>query len=114
MDSAGAVAALETAMTGYTAAGSTRDAARIRSKLREAGVRRRHWSYADRPSTGWDSLTDTEREVAELVAGGLTNRQVAARMFVSPHTVHAHLGRIFRKLGITSRVELTGLRHRIA
>ncbi|NGY63298.1 hypothetical protein G7043_30690 [Lentzea sp. NEAU-D13] len=114
VDGAGAVAALETAMTGYTAAGSTRDAARIRSKLREAGVRRRHWSYADRPSTGWDSLTDTEREVAELVAGGLTNRQVAARMFVSPHTVHAHLGRIFRKLGITSRVELTGLRHRIA
>lgn len=114
VDGAGAVAALETAMAGFTAAGSTRDAARIRSKLREAGVRRRHWSYADRPATGWESLTDTEREVAELVAGGLTNRQAAARMFVSPHTVHAHLGRIFRKLGITSRVELTGLRHRTA
>lgn len=114
VDASGAVAALERAMSGYGAAGAVRDVARIRSKLREAGVRRRHWSYADRPSTGWESLTDTEREVAELVSGGLTNRQVAARMFVSPHTVHAHLGRIFRKLGITSRVELTGLRHRIA
>lgn len=114
VDGAGAVAALETAMAGFTAADATRDVARIRSKLRVAGVRRRHWSYADRPATGWESLTDTEREVADLVAGGLTNRQVAARMFVSPHTVHAHLGRIFRKLGIASRVELSGLRHRIA
>jgi DNA-binding CsgD family transcriptional regulator len=112
--SADAVRALDIALAGYQAVGAIRDVARVRSRLRAAGVRRRHWTYADRPVSGWASLTDTERDVVELVAEGLTNRQVAARMFVSPHTVHAHLGRIFRKLGVSSRVELTGLRHRVA
>jgi DNA-binding CsgD family transcriptional regulator len=106
------VRALDTALAGYQSAGAVQDVARVRSRLRTAGVRRRHWTYAERPLSGWASLTDTERDVAELVATGLTNRQVAAQMFVSPHTVHAHLSRIFRKLGVTSRVELTGLRHR--
>jgi DNA-binding CsgD family transcriptional regulator len=108
------VRALDTALAGYQSAGAIRDVARIRSRLRAAGVRRRHWSHAERPVSGWASLTDTERDVVELVVEGLTNRQVAARMFVSPHTVHAHLGRIFRKLQVNSRVELTGLRHRVA
>jgi DNA-binding CsgD family transcriptional regulator len=56
---------------------------------------------------GWESLTDTERSVADLVAQGLTNRQVAARMFLSPHTIDFHLRQIFRKLDIGSRVDLT-------
>jgi DNA-binding CsgD family transcriptional regulator len=55
---------------------------------------------------GWDSLTDTERSVSELVAEGLTNRQAAERLFVSPYTVDSHLRSIFRKLGVTSRIEL--------
>jgi DNA-binding CsgD family transcriptional regulator len=83
--------------------------ARIRSRLRTLGVRRRHWSYGDRQLSGWGSLTDTERSVAELVAEGLTNRQVAERMFLSPHTVVFHLRQVFRKLEISSRVELTRL-----
>jgi DNA-binding CsgD family transcriptional regulator len=45
--------------------------------------------------------------VVRLVANGLTNRQVAARLFVSPHTVDSHLRHSFSKLGVTSRVELT-------
>lgn len=109
-----AVGSLEAALAGFQEAGAVRDAARVRGRLRAVGIRRRHWTYADRPVSGWASLTDTERDVAGLVAEGLTNRQVAARMFVSPHTVHAHLGRIFRKLGVNSRVELTGVRHRVA
>jgi signal transduction histidine kinase len=55
---------------------------------------------------GWSSLSATERVVSELVAKGLTNRQVGSRMAVSPHTISSHLQRIFRKLSITSRVEL--------
>jgi DNA-binding CsgD family transcriptional regulator len=55
----------------------------------------------------WDGLTDGERTVAELVAQGLTNREVAARIFLSPHTVSFHLRKVYRKLGIRSRVELT-------
>jgi len=112
--SAHLVSALEEEMARYETAGATRDVARVRSELRALGVRRRHWTYADRSATGWDSLTETERDVTDLVAEGLTNRQIAARMFVSPHTVHAHLGRIFRKLAVNSRVELTGLRYRVA
>ncbi|MFF0341262.1 AAA family ATPase [Kribbella sp. NPDC004875] len=55
----------------------------------------------------WGALTGTERTVAELVAQGLTNREVAARVFLSPHTVSFHLRKVYRKLGIRSRVDLT-------
>jgi DNA-binding CsgD family transcriptional regulator len=80
--------------------------ARVRYGLRSAGVRLRHWTYEDRPAFGWDSLTETERRIAGLVAEGLSNRQVADRVFLSPHTVAFHLRHIFWKLGITSTVQL--------
>jgi len=51
-------------------------------------------------------LTPTEGRVAELVASGSTNREVAEALFVSVHTVEANLKRIYRKLGIRSRTEL--------
>ncbi|HEY3879904.1 MAG TPA: LuxR C-terminal-related transcriptional regulator [Trebonia sp.] len=52
-------------------------------------------------------LTAREREIAGLVAAGLSNRQIAERLFISRRTVDAHLEHIFGKLGITSRVMLT-------
>jgi DNA-binding CsgD family transcriptional regulator len=61
---------------------------------------------ADRPALGLASLTDTERAIAELVAQGLTNRQIAQRVFVSRHTVDFHLRSIFRKVDVTSRIDL--------
>jgi transcriptional regulator of acetoin/glycerol metabolism len=63
-------------------------------------------SRATRPLLGLASLTDTEQAIAELVAQGLTNRQIAERVFVSRHTVDFHLRSIFRKVEVTSRVEL--------
>jgi DNA-binding CsgD family transcriptional regulator len=63
----------------------------------------------DRTSCGWASLTDTERSVAHVVAEGLTNREAAERLLLSPHTVDFHLRSIFRKLGTKSRVHLTRL-----
>ncbi|MET7328957.1 AAA family ATPase [Nonomuraea sp. NPDC005650] len=105
-DRKAAIAGFEEAADAYLKIGALRDAARVRARLRKLGVRRRHWNYAERPGTGWDSLTDTERSVAALVAQGLTNRQVATQMFLSPHTVSFHLRQVFRKLGIASRVEL--------
>jgi DNA-binding CsgD family transcriptional regulator len=104
-----AIEALDAALDGYQRMGALRDAARIRARLRRLGVRRRHWTQSERPVSGWSSLTDTERSVAALVAQGLTNPQVAAQMFVSPHTVKFHLRQVFRKLGIGSRVELARL-----
>jgi DNA-binding CsgD family transcriptional regulator/DNA polymerase III delta prime subunit len=53
-----------------------------------------------------DGLTDAERRIAHLTAGGLTNREVAAALFVSPRTVEATLARVYRKLEIGSRAEL--------
>jgi DNA-binding CsgD family transcriptional regulator len=59
-----------------------------------------------RPASGWTSLTPTERDVVRLVAEGLTNRDVGARLFISPRTVQTHLTHIYAKLGVTSRVQL--------
>jgi DNA-binding CsgD family transcriptional regulator len=58
-----------------------------------------------RTSAG-DELTPTERKVAGLVAQGLTNREVASTLFVTPKTVEFHLRNVFRKLGVRSRAEL--------
>jgi len=66
-------------------------------------------SSAPRPTFGWSSLTESEHSVADLVAEGLTNREAATRLLLSPHTVDAHLRHIYRKLGIRSRVELARL-----
>jgi len=60
----------------------------------------------DSVMTAWQSLTNAERAVAEVVALGLTNREAGRRVYMSAHTVDAHLRQIFRKLGINSRVEL--------
>jgi DNA-binding NarL/FixJ family response regulator len=53
-----------------------------------------------------DELTEAERRVAELVAEGMPNREVAATLFVTVKTVEAALSRVYRKLGIRSRAEL--------
>jgi predicted ATPase/class 3 adenylate cyclase/DNA-binding CsgD family transcriptional regulator len=62
-----------------------------------------------RPSSGWASLTPTEREVVGLVAEGLRNADIAGRLFVSPSTVKTHLSHVFSKLGVTTRAELAAL-----
>ena len=56
-----------------------------------------------RPGGG---LTPGERRVAELAAAGLSNKQVAARLYLSVATVEAHLSRAYAKLGVTSRAQL--------
>src|SRR6185437_14697877 len=101
-----AVSCLDDALRGYGCASAERDLARIRRRLRKLGVRRQHRASADRPTAGWESLTETEQTTVTLVAEGLTNHQVADRMYVSAHTVAFHLKQVFRKLGISSRVEL--------
>ena len=59
-----------------------------------------------RPTSGWGSLTPTEREVVRLVSEGLPNKDIAARLFISSRTVESHLTHVYTKLGLTSRVQL--------
>jgi DNA-binding CsgD family transcriptional regulator len=92
----------------FARAGATTDDARLRSRLRALGVRRRV-TAAEKPATGWAAMTKSELAVTELVANGLTNREIAERLFVSPHTVNTHLRQVFAKLEVKSRVDLTRL-----
>lgn len=62
---------------------------------------------AKRKSAGMTGLTDTEQSVAALATQGLTNREVAERLFMSRYTVDSHLRSIYRKLGVNSRLALT-------
>lgn len=58
------------------------------------------------PAQGWAALTPAELEVIRVVVSGRTNRQAAAQLFLSPHTISSHLRHAYVKLGINSRVEL--------
>jgi DNA-binding CsgD family transcriptional regulator len=107
-DSDAAIDVLGRSLALYTELGAIWDARRVRSRLRELGVRRRLVT-AEPDMSGWAALTTSELTVARLVAEGLTNREVAERLFVSPHTVNSHLRHVFSKLGINSRVELARL-----
>ena len=101
-----AIAVLDRALVIHIACGAAWDTARIRRRLRQLGIQRR-LPAERRPTAGWAALTESELAVARLVADGLTNREVAERLYVSPHTVNGHLRHAFEKLGINSRVALT-------
>jgi predicted ATPase/DNA-binding CsgD family transcriptional regulator len=59
-----------------------------------------------RPTTGWASLTPMEQDVVRLVREGLGNKDIGARLFISPRTVQTHLTHVYAKLSLTSRVQL--------
>jgi len=88
--------ALEEAVAAFDSLGAAAFAARARSELERIGGRP--------PSKG--GLTPTERQIAELVAEGRSNKEVAAALFVSVKTVEANLSRTYAKLGIRSRAGL--------
>ena len=62
-----------------------------------------------RSTFGWDSLSESELQVSELVARGYSNKEIAKRLYMSHRTVGSHLYRIFPKLGLSSRVQLACL-----
>jgi DNA-binding CsgD family transcriptional regulator len=103
-----AVDQLNAAFDTYLAREALADARRVGRELRRLGVQRRIVSQP-RAKTGWDSLTDSELTVVNLVAAGVTNRDVATRLHLSPHTVKTHVHNAFAKLGINSRAQLTQL-----
>jgi DNA-binding CsgD family transcriptional regulator len=72
-------------------------------------MRLRAYEDEARQTFGWGSLTESERRVADLVARGHSNKEIAERLYMSHRTVGSHLYRIFPKLGLRSRVELACL-----
>jgi DNA-binding CsgD family transcriptional regulator len=97
---------LRTAFAMFEAMGMQAFAAQARDELRATGERAR-----PRGPGASEVLTPQEEQIARLVAGHLTNREIAARLFISASTVEYHLRKIFRKLGVTSRTQLARTFH---
>jgi DNA-binding CsgD family transcriptional regulator len=90
-----AAATLEETLTAFEQLGTPLWAERTRAELARVHV-----------GPGRSGLTPTEERVAELAASGMTNRDVAAALFISPKTVEANMSRVYQKLAIRSRAEL--------
>lgn len=95
---------LRAALTTFEAHGLTPWAERAAAELRATGETIRRG-----PAYARAELTPQELQVARLAATGSTNKEIAGRLFLSPKTVEYHLRKVFVKLGITSRAELTAL-----
>ena len=81
-------------------------AADLRAELRAFGVNVRRSSRPQASRFGWDALTSSEHQVVVLVADGLTNAEIAARLVLSRRTVEAHLRRVYVKVGLSTRPQL--------
>jgi DNA-binding NarL/FixJ family response regulator len=88
------------------AGGMQRTADAATRELRRLGRRVGRGGPRARAGTGVDALSTRERELADLVAAGLTNRQIAARLFLSEKTVESHLSKAFAKVGVNGRAAL--------
>ncbi|WP_203231036.1 ATP-binding protein [Nocardioides caldifontis] len=95
---------LRAALATFEDLGATPWAERAATELRASGETARKRDDTEAPR-----LTPQELQVATLVAQGLSNREVAAQLFLSPRTIDFHLRNVFAKTGVTSRVELTRL-----
>ena len=96
----------------YARVGAFGEQHRVLRRLDRLGVRREQ-AADDLGDPAWDSLSAAQREVVTLVVEGLSNRQVAEKLFLSPHTVNSHLRFAFSKLSVHSRVELARVYHRL-
>jgi DNA-binding CsgD family transcriptional regulator len=90
----------------YADLGAAWDIRRAESRLREFGIRRAGVSTGQPTVAGWDALVGDELRVAELVAAGRSNPEIAAELLLSRRVVQAHVSRIMQKLGVDSRPDL--------
>jgi len=99
-------AAFSRAVDLYTSLGATRDVDRLQARFRGYGIRRAPRVKHRRVHHGWDSLTPAEAKIAALVAEGMTNPQIATRLFLSHRTVGTHVSHILGKLDVRSRIDI--------
>src|SRR4051812_39889775 len=110
-DPAAGAAELDRALAQLEACGAGRRRDRVARELRRLGRRvPRRGRRGSASGTGpLAALSDREREVAELVAAGGTNREIAAELFLSKRTVDTHLAHVFEKLGVSSRAAVAAV-----
>jgi len=90
----------------YASLGAAGDVARLQAGFRAHGIRRGPRAKHRKAQAGWESLTPTEVKVVRLVAEGLSNPQIAARLFLSHRTVATHVSHVLSKLGVRSRIDI--------
>ncbi|MFG1954586.1 AAA family ATPase [Micromonospora sp. NPDC048830] len=105
-DQLAARAAYAQAIEVYTSLDAAWDIMRADARLRLYGIRRGRRGPRRRPTIGWEALTTTERKIADLVAAGQSNPNIAAQLFLSRRTVETHVSHILAKLGAHSRVDI--------
>ena len=99
-------AAFTRAVDIYLSLGAATDVARLQTSFRAHGIRRGPRAKHRQARSGWDSLTPTETKIAALVQGGLSNPEIAARLFLSRRTVATHVSHILKKLDVHSRTDI--------
>jgi len=90
----------------YASLGAAADVARLQARFRAHGIRRGPTTKHRRARSGWDSLTPAETKIAALVEGGLSNPEIAAKLFLSRRTVASHVSHILKKLDVHSRTDI--------
>ncbi|XVV02836.1 AAA family ATPase [Actinosynnema sp. CA-248983] len=115
-DRTSARAALSHAVDVLERLGAEWDLNVLLARMRELGIRRGPHAKHRRAAHGWESLTPMELKVTELVVAGLSNRQIAERLFLSSRTVATHVSHVLAKLGVRSRTDIAreAVRHRVA
>ena len=101
-----AIEALREAERELDACGSTRMRDEARRALRKLGARAEARGPAGPDDSGVAGLTGREREISDLITERMTNKQIAAQLFLSEKTIESHIRNVFNKLGASSRVEV--------
>ena len=99
-------AAFVRAVEMYASLGAASDVARLQATFRAHGIRRGPRAKHRQARSGWDSLTPAEAKIAELVRGGLSNPEIAAKLLLSRRTVATHVSHILKKLDVHSRIDI--------
>ncbi|HEX8065693.1 MAG TPA: AAA family ATPase [Thermoleophilaceae bacterium] len=105
-DRPGAIEVLREAERELDACGSVRMRDEARRELRKLGARTEARGPAATDDSGVEALTKREREIGDLITDRMTNKQIAAQLFLSEKTVESHIRNVFHKLGVSSRVEV--------
>jgi DNA-binding CsgD family transcriptional regulator len=99
-------AAFSSSVEIYSSLGAAHEVARLEATFRGHGIRRGPRAKHTKARSGWESLTPAEAKVAALVEAGMSNPEIAAKLFLSPRTVATHVSHILKKLDMHTRTDI--------